>query len=580
MINRKPDKPNVEKCPICGTENPNNARFCGSCGKELSPVNKPQPVVTSRTPPQAAATPPVSAFNGNVLSEGEIVVDLEGVDRFVITSASSSASPLRMYKAAALDGQLQVWLYESLSREPIRGLMTLAQSANGRGSLPGIADIHATFSSKPFDEVERYYIAEVIVPAMKDVDLDSANTEQWMQWARQLASGLQILHRQVRCAFNLTSETIRNQITIGPHGAMWIRLGKMVSLGEMPRAEHQDVRALAGILRLRLAGRQAVHDQLKATADAGSSQTVEDLLRVLGGGAAATPTKHVEVPQAREQPAATTRIGNKAPAEHASIVVADRNLRLTIGHATDRGIHREGNEDSYCVLDLIANNDDHGQHMALCAVADGMGGEAAGEVASLLTLQMLIQSAAMLVTDHNLVKPREWIQSTVRTINEQIVTAARKRDNQMGATLVFALISEGVVYLGNVGDSRIYKWNARASAGQMVRLVKDHSLVQRLVDQGEISDDERYTHPERNMLQRSLGDPRAGYSDENEPLTAQAGDCILLCSDGLWEMVRDNQIRDILSRTASPQEACDQLIVEANRNGGEDNITAVIARFG
>jgi len=113
----------------------------------------------------------------------------------------------------------------------------------------------------------------------------------------------------------------------------------------------------------------------------------------------------------------------------------------------------------------------------------------------------------------------------------------------------------------------------------MVRLTRDHSLVQRLVDLGHLTDEERYVHPERNMVLRTIGDLRTGKPDVSQPISVQDGDWLLLCCDGLWEMVRDDRMRDILSQSAGAQDACDRLITEANRNGGEDNITVVIAHF-
>jgi PPM family protein phosphatase len=160
-----------------------------------------------------------------------------------------------------------------------------------------------------------------------------------------------------------------------------------------------------------------------------------------------------------------------------------------------------------------------------------------------------------------------------------VLREAMQRRNQMGATLVVALIYSNKAFVTNVGDSRIYRWNPERDRGQITRLTRDHSLVQRLVDLGQLSDEQRYSHPDRNMVLRSIGDARMGYADNIKSVELRTGDWLLLCTDGLWEMVRDNRIRDILSKATTAQDACDKLIAEANSNGGEDNITAVAVRF-
>jgi protein phosphatase len=130
------------------------------------------------------------------------------------------------------------------------------------------------------------------------------------------------------------------------------------------------------------------------------------------------------------------------------------------------------------------------------------------------------------------------------------------------------------VVVGNVGDSRTYLYrNAK-----LKRISKDHSLVQRLVDLGQLSPDEVYTHPQRNAVLRSLGD-RAELLVDTFSERLHPGDALLLCSDGQWEMTRDPTMEQLIAQAADPQTACHALVAAANQAGGEDNITVVLAQF-
>lgn len=250
-------------------------------------------------------------------------------------------------------------------------------------------------------------------------------------------------------------------------------------------------------------------------------------------------------------------------------------LNFELGHATHTGLLRAQNEDSFCALfiDSAQNNARH--KPVLVAVADGMGGEEAGEVASSMAVRRLVDQMGRHFAGSPVLSTA-WIKSTVADVNAVVAAEAAQRGHVMGTTLVFALVQNGIAYLANVGDSRIYRW--RTGTNELLRVVKDHSLVQLLVDEGIIDDEDRYSHPRRNYVTRSLGDPNTGLSDDNPALTLQSGDWLLLCSDGLWEMVRDEAILNVLRSAKSAQAACDTLVEKANANGGEDNITVVIAR--
>ena len=168
------------------------------------------------------------------------------------------------------------------------------------------------------------------------------------------------------------------------------------------------------------------------------------------------------------------------------------------------------------------------------------------------------------------------LRAAVESSSEVIVRYGKEHSDArgLGSTVTAALVVEGQAYIANVGDSRTYLMRD----GVLQRITRDHSLVARLVEAGQIDADDVYDHPNRNLIYRSLGAGKAEVEVDIFTETLQAGDALLLCSDGLWEMVRDPDISTILTETTDPAEACELLIQRANDNGGEDNITAVLVR--
>jgi protein phosphatase len=227
-------------------------------------------------------------------------------------------------------------------------------------------------------------------------------------------------------------------------------------------------------------------------------------------------------------------------------------MRAVVGAATDIGQVREGNEDSYLVMD------------PLFVVADGMGGHRGGEVASNLALE----------TIERLFSAREG--SLVEQIAQanRVVFERSQRDREvsgMGTTLTAALVEGPRVRIGHVGDSRAYLLRD----GELHLLTEDHTLVHRMVEEGEITEEEAETHPHRSILTRALGVDDAVDIDEGV-VEVRDGDRLLLCTDGLTGMVSDREIRSVLEGSPDPQEAVERLVAAANRAGGVDNITAIL----
>jgi protein phosphatase len=229
-------------------------------------------------------------------------------------------------------------------------------------------------------------------------------------------------------------------------------------------------------------------------------------------------------------------------------------MRLITGAATDVGRVREGNEDAYLVDDA----------MGLVAVADGMGGHRAGEVASATALEAL----------RSAITHGRPLRESMEDANEAVFTKSLTDEELrgMGTTLTAAtLVTGGTVLVGHVGDSRAYLLHD----GELRQVTVDHSLVEELVREGRLTADEAAVHPQRSIITRALG-VDASVEVDVYPVELAPGDRLLLCSDGLTGMVQAETIAATLRREEDPARAAAALIDAANVAGGEDNITAVV----
>lgn len=229
---------------------------------------------------------------------------------------------------------------------------------------------------------------------------------------------------------------------------------------------------------------------------------------------------------------------------------------------TDQGRRREQNEDAFDVV-VYADNPSGG----LFVVADGMGGYAAGEVASELAIKQI--TTTFRSTREGTLAER--LERAVQDANVAIAQAGQDAIRRgMGSTVVCAAIEDGFLISAHVGDSRLYRLRGQA----IERLTRDHSLVQARVDSGLMTMEEAEAAGNRNIVTRALG-MELGVEVELGEHTVEPGDRYLLCSDGLAGMVRDREMRHIAG-TMAPEAACRQLIDLANDRGGPDNITVVI----
>ena len=231
---------------------------------------------------------------------------------------------------------------------------------------------------------------------------------------------------------------------------------------------------------------------------------------------------------------------------------------MTLGRVagvTDTGRKRRRNEDAFVV------------EPPLFAVADGMGGAQAGELASNLA------AAALRDTDSGSIGGEERVTALIQEANRRVYQRSSEDAavSGMGTTMTVALVEDGVVAIGHVGDSRAYL----IRDGELEQLTDDHSLVAELVRSGKLSPEEAETHPQRSVITRALGtDPDVDV--DTFSVEARPGDLFLLCSDGLTSMVGDETIlSEVARRRGDLKAAAKALVAAANRGGGEDNITVV-----
>ena len=239
-----------------------------------------------------------------------------------------------------------------------------------------------------------------------------------------------------------------------------------------------------------------------------------------------------------------------------------------IAKATDVGATRQVNEDSMTVFDSP-----NGQVLAVC---DGMGGQAAGDVAS----QLAVNIIENILTDNTFETPDEAIRRSVLAANQGVLnrTAQNPELEGMGSTCAMLIIKDGRVYCGWVGDSRIYY-----IANHTIRQIShDQSIVQEMLDRGEITKEEAANHPQKNEITNGIGVLGMSAPETMRmPITPEPGSVFLLCSDGLSGMIDDRQIERIVSNTQMTlQQKADRLVAMANDAGGLDNITVEMVQFG
>jgi serine/threonine protein phosphatase PrpC len=252
-----------------------------------------------------------------------------------------------------------------------------------------------------------------------------------------------------------------------------------------------------------------------------------------------------------------------------------------VGQKSDTGMVRELDEDGLFVLTMARTFESMQDTIALFVVADGMGGHEGGEVASKIAIQTLAN-----IMFHNVFIPelegidlsseeiQDWMQKAGQVANDQVYLERQKRQNDMGTTLTAAFVKNWTLYLAHIGDCRAYRW----SEAGLEQLTTDHSVIASMVAAGTAAPEEIYTHPQRSVIYRCVGD-QPSVEVDTSVLPVQPGDRLVLCCDGLWEMLRNEGIEDILLREPDPQQACEVMVEQANLAGGTDNISVLVVQL-
>lgn len=245
------------------------------------------------------------------------------------------------------------------------------------------------------------------------------------------------------------------------------------------------------------------------------------------------------------------------------------NIGWRIAGLSDTGLRRELNEDNMLMVEADLP-------CGLYVVADGMGGHDAGEIASGLTVKAIQEHFTSHIPTTTAMSFDDWLTGAVTAANEMVLNSqgSRTEERKMGSTLVMALVAGGQAHIANVGDSRAYHIN---SAG-IQQISVDHSLVERLVQIGQLTREEARTHKQKNVIYSTIGD-KPDMEMGLYHVDLQPGDRLLLCSDGLSGMITDEEILEISRSQPDPAAACQTLIEAAKRAGGHDNITAIIVQM-
>ncbi|MCJ7548856.1 MAG: Stp1/IreP family PP2C-type Ser/Thr phosphatase, partial [Anaerolineae bacterium] len=377
-----------------------------------------------------------------------------------------------------------------------------------------------------------------------------------LSWGVSLAEGLAYLHDH---AVVLT-EVVPESVLLDADAARWRCFGHIAlfadeSDGEIRSRSSDNVRDLARILVKMATGRDGIKAALTLAEPA--ARVLSQVLR--STGVLKSADFAVALVRARE------------------LIQQQEHVSFTIGAHSDVGRLRKLNEDSPLFIDLSPMLTALSMSVSVVAVADGVGGHSAGDVASRLTVEALSRETDILRTEVAGGQPldaKSWITRAAAAANQAVFSEREAMRSDMGSTLVMALLVGRSATVLNVGDSRAY-W---LTPSGMRQVTTDHSLVQRLIAIGQLTPEEARNHPQKSVIYRVVGDTAKLASDLFE-VSLSPGEALLLCSDGLTDMVEDRVLWYVWHEASSPQAACEELVDLANEAGGYDNITVVIAQI-
>lgn len=555
------------QCPRCQAENRAGSKYCIICGMELLSTST-RPLVDEHSLVSVRPTAPLDEMAippllddltpelplSNVGEEREIEQLLlsfeplpEGaiVGSYMVKQMLEGQSEIHQYYVGDEEGTAVYILKESVNWQSLQPELSLASlNLQGEGLQPPLYAFQQRIG------IMRYYV--LLPPMGSPLDSLAMPIEETkaLNYGVLLARGLALLHNQ-QIGFG---QMDTRRIAVQGDEACFADFTDCLISGN-PQQYEQEVRQLAAMLYMLLTGQKEYGPQNNL------SPAFQPLFaRLLG----------------QRQPMTAADLAQ----ELSSLVGQIRrpaSIDLRVGRQTDVGMLRQLNEDSLCTMELVWNNQSKNIPVGVYVVADGMGGHEGGEVASGLTIKAITQLAAEELftptTRGNAPDYDIWLKKAVEAANTSVYERSQQSRNDMGTTVVLALIVGDEAHIAHVGDSRAY----HITADHIAQITTDHSLVERLVATGQISREEARHHPQSNVIYRTIGDKAKIEVDITSAQIAPE-EYLLLCSDGLSGMVTDKSIHQIVTQAATPQVACAKLIDAANAAGGDDNISVIIIK--
>ncbi len=566
-------------CPNCNSNNLPNTKYCSNCGSVLpSPSStSPNQASLSSEKPAPPSPPPLMTFIprnpteiiGNRYQVNQVTYADDQEARYIVSEYNAPKDhQIRVCSNPACGAVHSPWegiekfctqCGAPLKEQSILLIMSEAASAGIYGSSREIIQhnlVHGSIRS-PVDYIEDIHNKEkrycLVVPFIDPIP-DRLEPAQIMQSGVDLSQGLDYMHARQLSFGGMIDE---NSFAWAENHLVWGNFSDII-LESNPDEQslQKDIQALARTIFKLLTGKNQYNYALNL------SLQVNDVF------------KH-----------ALTSPGFASGDEFAQALTQALTAPLTavqvdfrVGRATHVGSVRTLNEDSILAIDSASFQQGQVRPLGVYAVADGMGGHSAGEVASGTVINALAQKAFSDLfapgTQGQEKDCMQWLKEAIEFANRSVYELRKSMGTDMGSTLVLAVVEGQNIYVGHAGDSRAYQIN---TAG-IDRLTADHSLVERLVATGQITREQVRSHPQRNVIYRTMGD-KSNIEVDRSTHHFPPGEYLLLCSDGLWEMVDESLARKIILESNSPQEACDRLIVAANQAGGEDNISVIIVEI-
>jgi protein phosphatase len=560
-------------CPHCNTENRPEAAFCARCGAILIAPGPSAGVVDTNaskepsTQPIFSERPGDSTFGDRFRCDSLIYKDDHEIRYAVKEICGDQGSCFRICsnpdcrtihtptgdqreKFCTQCGQpLQEQALRFLLRESSTPIFGNPNTLIERNLAHPHVHAPIAYFKENLPTGPRYCL---VTPFYRDLP-PSPEQPLVLEWGMQLASALTYLHEN---GVTFGGQVNSSCFGMDENQVVWCNFSTAnVPTELIEQSQPADVRSLALTLYLWLTGKTTFSD------DPNLHPRLNDLFReaLVGTGFGSG----IELAQ---------KIASAHPG-------CDElgSVDILVGRRTNLGKVRTLNEDSLVTIELSRTLQCVVQPLGVFAIADGMGGHSAGELASGSTINTISQKAFTELPPLKKRTPDEctqWLKQTIEAANRNVFELRQKAGTDMGSTVVLALLEGCQAYLAHVGDSRIYRINANG----IQQLTIDHSLVQRLVDTGQISREDARRHPQRNVIYRTIGD-RPEVEVDISSHTLSPGDRLLLCSDGLTGMVEDKYLHKIIMEASSPQDASDRLIDAANLGGGDDNISVIVVEL-